>query len=119
MARIIDDSGTVTRCLLGPYADERDKLERAVLAVDRGRELATQLMGRWGFCADEATSLARERWRDILSHDLRRSWATHHMTDQDVDIHTMMSLGGLSSDAAVEPYLGQPTEARTGRVLSL
>ena len=57
-------------------------------------------------------------WRDVSSHDLRRSRATYHLLKQGVDLHTMMRLGGWSSAAAIEPCLGEPTEAKIQRALS-
>jgi integrase len=59
-----------------------------------------------------------ERWAAVSSHDLRRSWATYHMVERGVDVRTMMSIGGWSSYAAIEPYLGEPTEAKIGRSMS-
>jgi hypothetical protein len=59
-----------------------------------------------------------ERWASVSSHDLRRSWATYHMVEQGVDVRTMMSIGGWSSYSAIEPYLGEPTEAKIGRSMS-
>lgn len=118
MAEITDDSDTVTRCLLDPYADERDKLERAAWTADWERELAIQLMSRFGFRGDELASLTRERWHDVSRQDIRRSWATYYMLEQDVDINMMMSLSGWSGDAAIRSYLSEPIEAKPGRMLS-
>jgi len=58
-----------------------------------------------------------ERWRKVSSHDLRRSWATYHMVERGVDVRTMMSIGGWSDYSAIEPYLGEPTEAKIGEAL--
>lgn len=54
------------------------------------------------------------RWRSVSSHDLRRSWATYHLVERQVDVRTMMSIGGWSDYSAIEPYLAEPTEARIG-----
>jgi site-specific recombinase XerC len=55
-----------------------------------------------------------ERWRNVSSHDLRRSWATYHIVEKGVDVRTMMAIGGWSDYSAIEPYLGEPTEAKIG-----
>ena len=55
-----------------------------------------------------------ERWRQVSSHDLRRSWATFHLVERQVDVRTMMAVGGWSDYSAVEPYLAEPTERRIG-----
>jgi len=59
-----------------------------------------------------------ERWREVSSHDLRRSWATYHIVESGVNVRTMMSLGGWSSYSAIKPYLGEPTDAKIGRDMS-
>lgn len=55
-----------------------------------------------------------ERWRHVSSHDLRRSWATYHLVERQVDVRTMMAVGGWSDYSAIEPYLKEPTESRIG-----
>ena len=55
MVRIIDDSGSVTKCSLDPYDEELSQLERTARAADWEREVAVQLMGRCGLRADEVT----------------------------------------------------------------
>lgn len=61
-----------------------------------------------------------DRWTNVSSHDLRRSWATWHLVERDepVDIRTMMAIGGWSSYSAIEPYLDAPTESRIGDALA-
>ena len=63
MVRIIDDSGTYTKCILDPYDEELGQLEAAARAEDWERELAVQLMGRCGLRADEVTYPTRDRLR--------------------------------------------------------
>jgi len=58
-----------------------------------------------------------ERWREVSSHDLRRSWATYHLVERQVDVRTMMSVGGWSDYSAIEPYLAEPTEGRIGEAM--
>lgn len=57
------------------------------------------------------------RWEPVSSHDLRRSWATYHLVERQVDVRTMMSIGGWSDYSAIEPYLAEPTEARIGEAM--
>ncbi|ELZ21578.1 bacterio-opsin activator-like protein [Halosimplex carlsbadense 2-9-1] len=57
------------------------------------------------------------RWREVSSHDLRRSWATYHLVERQVDVRTMMSVGGWSDYSAIEPYLAEPTETRIGEAM--
>ncbi len=59
-----------------------------------------------------------ERWAFVSSHDLRRSWATHHLIDRDVDARTMMAIGGWSDYDSIEPYLAAPTESRIGESMA-
>jgi integrase len=54
------------------------------------------------------------RWGHVSSHDLRRSWATYHLVERQVDVRTMMAVGGWSDYSAIEPYLAKPTESRIG-----
>jgi len=55
-----------------------------------------------------------ERWRFVSSHDLRRSWATYHLVERQVDVRAMMAVGGWSDYSAIEPCLNEPTESRIG-----
>ena len=57
------------------------------------------------------------RWKSVSSHDLRRSWATYHLIERQVDVRTMRSIGGWSDYSAIEPYLAEPTETRIGQAL--
>jgi integrase len=59
-----------------------------------------------------------KRWHAVSSHDLRRSWATHHLVERQVDVRTMMAIGGWSEYSAIEPYLAEPTEGRIGAAMS-
>jgi integrase len=94
---------------------------------ERGRETgeswvqaSTSTVRRWVTEAAEkvAQSAAQpERWREVSSHDLRRSWATHHLVERQVDVRTMMAVGGWSDYSAIEPYLAEPTEGRIGEAM--
>jgi len=91
---------------------------------ERGRDetepfvsVATSSVRRW--VRETAEQLADngegDRWRFVSSHDLRRSWATYHIVERGVDVRTMMSIGGWSDYSAIEPYLGEATEAKIGQ----
>lgn len=77
-------------------------------------DVSTPSIRRWVKEAAKAIAedLDEPRWRSVSSHDLRRSWATYHLVERQVDVRTMMSIGGWSDYSAVEPYLAEPTEAR-------
>ena len=93
---------------------------------ERGREpdapivsVTTSSVRRWvREAARELVDEHGDRWSLVSSHDLRRSWATYHMVEQGTDVRTMMSIGGWSNYDAIEPYLGEPTEAKIGRSMA-
>jgi integrase len=77
---------------------------------------------RW--VKEAATELAEDaaqpdRWREVSSHDLRRSWATYHLVERQVDVRTMMAVGGWSDYSAIEPYLAEPTKGRIGEAIQI
>ncbi|ELY89366.1 site-specific integrase [Natrialba taiwanensis] len=93
--------------------------ERGLDLSDRWVDASTPSVRRW---VNEATHTVAEqtdnpRWRSVSSHDLRRSWATYHLVERQVDVRTMMSIGGWSDYSAIEPYLAEPTEARIGEAM--
>ena len=79
-------------------------------------DVSTPSVRRWVKQAAHtiADDLDSPRWRSVSSHDLRRSWATYHLVERQVDVRTMMSIGGWSDYSAIEPYLAEPTETRIG-----
>jgi len=89
---------------------ERDDTEPII-------SVATSSVRRW--VRETAEHLADNgrggRWRSVSSHDLRRIWATYHIVERGVDVRTMMSVGGWSDYSAIEPYLGEATEAKIRR----
>ena len=101
-----------------------ENIQRFVSERDRGSDepiisVCTGSIRRW--VKEAATQLVDDhgdRWEYVSSHDLRRSWATYHMVERGVDVRTMMSIGGWSDYSAIEPYLGEPTEAKIGRSMS-
>ena len=96
---------------LDRYASERDisKSEAYVDAsVDTVRRWVREITNE---LADERDE---QRWEYVSSHDLRRSWASHYLVEQDVAIRVMMEIGGWSSYEAIEPYLTKPTPRKIG-----
>lgn len=93
--------------------------ERRLDPSDSWVGVSTPSVRRW--VKEAAHSIADDsdlpRWRSVSSHDLRRSWATYHLVERQVDVRTMMSIGGWSDYSAIEPYLAEPTEARIGRAM--
>ena len=90
--------------------------ERGLSPSEPWVDASTPSVRRWVKEASQAIADEREdpRWRSVSSHDLRRSWATYHLVERQVDVRTMMSIGGWSDYHAIEPYLAEPTEARIG-----
>jgi len=84
-------------------------------------DASTSTIRRWVTEAAEriATEQQAPRWRSVSSHDLRRSWATQHLVERQVDVRTMMSIGGWSDYSAIEPYLAEPTEKRIGEAMTV
>jgi integrase len=101
--------------------------ENAVRDFDAKREAgseswvdaSTSSVRRWVKDAAEQVAERKDapRWREVSSHDLRRSWATYHLVERQVDVRTMMSIGGWSDYSAIEPYLAEPTETRIGQAM--
>lgn len=73
---------------------------------------------RWVHEAAEELTDESERWQHVSSHDLRRSWATDHLVEEDVSVRVMMEIGGWSSYEAIKPYLAKPTPATIGAELN-
>ena len=95
--------------------------ERQLSPSEPWVDASTPSVRRW--VKEAAHTLAESendsRWLEVSSHDLRRSWATHHLVERQVDVRTMMSIGGWSDYSAIEPYLAEPTEARIGEAMRL
>jgi site-specific recombinase XerC len=96
------------------FSRERD-LARGEAWVPRSKSTVR----RWVDDAAEqiADETGNERWGSVSSHDLRRSFATHHLVERQVDVRTMMAVGGWSDYSAIEPYLKEPTESRIGAAM--
>jgi len=94
--------------------------ERERMTGEAWVQASTPTVRRWVKEAAQAVAsdAARpERWEAVSSHDLRRSWATYHLVERQVDVRTMMSVGGWSDYSAIEPYLAEPTETRIGEAM--
>lgn len=93
--------------------------ERGYTETESWVDVSTASVRRW--VKEAAETIAAEsddsRWQHVSSHDLRRSWATYHLVERQVDVRTMMSIGGWSDYSAIEPYLAAPTEGRIGEAM--
>jgi integrase len=91
--------------------------ERGLAASEPWVSASTSTVRRW--VREARQELLEEtddwRWEHVSSHDLRRSWATHHLVERQVDVRTIMAIGGWSDYSAIEPYLTEPTEAESVR----
>ena len=93
--------------------------ERSLSESDQWVDASTPSIRRWVKEATRAIAdkTGNDRWEAISSHDLRRSWATYHLVERQVDVRTMMAIGGWSDYSAIEPYLTEPTERRIGEAM--
>lgn len=93
---------------LDNYQKERD-LRPSDPYVDK----SVDTVRRWvREAADRLSEEESDRWQHVSSHDLRRSWATHHLVEQDVSPRVMMEIGGWSSYSAMEPYMDKPSPSK-------
>jgi len=104
-----------------PVAEDVHKYsrEQGLAAAESWVSASTSTVRRW---VREARAQLHEetddwRWEHVSSHDLRRSWATYHLVERQVDVRTMMAIGGWSDYSAIEPYLTEPTERRIGEAM--
>jgi len=93
--------------------------ERSLSKTDPWVNASTPSIRRWVKEATQAIAdkTGNERWKSVSSHDLRRSWATYHLVERQVDVRTMMAIGGWNDYSAIEPYLAEPTERRIGEAM--
>ncbi len=98
--------------MLDIYTDER-----GIKADEPYVDASVSTIRRWVTEAAKRMykQTGNERWLSVSSHDLRRSWATHHLVERDVPVRVMMEIGGWSSYEAIEPYLTKPTPETIGR----
>lgn len=101
--------------MLDIYTDERD-IDDDEAYVDA----SVSTIRRWVSEAAERMygETENERWLSVSSHDLRRSWATHHLVEKGVPVRVMIEIGGWSSYEAIEPYLTKPTPETIGREMA-
>jgi len=94
--------------------------ERSFSESDTWVDASTPSIRRWVKEAAQviADETGNDRWVSVSSHDLRRSWATYHIVERQVDVRTMMAIGGWSDYSAIEPYLTEPTERRIGEAMA-
>jgi len=99
---------------LDRYQSERDinpsepYIQKSVKTVERWvREITNELSQNHA-----------ERWKHVSSHDLRRSWVTHHLVEEDVAVRVMMEIGGWSDYQSIEPYLAKPSSEKIGEELN-
>ena len=95
------------------YAKERD-----IAPSERYVDASVDSIRRWVREARQQLTDENERWSDVSSHDLRRSWATHHLVEKEVSTRVMMEIGGWSSINAIEPYLNKPTASKIGEEMN-
>jgi integrase len=95
--------------------------ERGLDSSESWVDVSTPSVRRWvkEAAREVADNTGEPRWQSVSSHDLRRSWATYHLVERQVDVRTMMSVGGWSDYSAIEPYLAEPTEARIGEAMNV
>ena len=96
------------------YSRERGKSDNEAWVSASNPSIRRWVSEAGDALADETEN---ERWSYVSSHDLRRSWATYHLVEREVDVRTMMAVGGWSSYEAIEPYLAKPTESRIGEAM--
>jgi len=96
---------------LDRYASERDvEQDEPYISV------AKSTVRNWvSQCAKEiADETGEQRWEYVSTHDLRRSWATHYLVEESVQVRVMMEIGGWSSYDAIESYLDKPSPQKIG-----
>ena len=96
---------------LDRYASERDiEQDEPYISV------AKSTVRNWvSQCAKEiADETGEQRWEYVSTHDLRRSWATHYLVEEGVQVRVMMEIGGWSSYDAIESYLDKPSPQKIG-----
>ena len=98
---------------LDTYAKERN-----IAPSEPFVDASVDSIRRWVREARELLTDDDQRWSDVSSHDLRRSWANHHLVEEDVSVRVMMNIGGWSSYNAIEPYLSKPTPSKIGEEMN-
>jgi len=99
---------------LDNYAIERD-----IAPSEPYVDVSTDSIRRWVRESAAALTDADSDWGEVSSHDLRRSWAHHHLVEEEVSARVMMEIGGWSSYNALEPYLTKPSRSTIGEELNV
>lgn len=94
------------------YAKERD-----IAPSKPYLDASVDSIRRWVREAAEELVPEDSDWEYVSSHDLRRSWAHHHLVEKEVSPRVMMEIGGWSSYNAIEPYLTKPSRSKIGEEL--
>jgi integrase len=99
---------------LDRYASERD-----IGGDERYVQKSKSTITRWvrEITNELAEETRNERWKHVSSHDLRRSWATHYLVEENKPVRVMMTIGGWSSYDAIEPYLTEATPSKIGEAM--
>lgn len=92
--------------------------ERDISPSDSYVDVSVDSIRRWVREARAGLTDRSERWQGVSSHDLRRSWATHHLVEEEVSVRVMMEIGGWSDYKSIEPYLTKPTPSKIGDELN-
>jgi len=99
---------------------DRYQSERGIQSDQPYVDVSVSTVRRW--VREITNAIANEsgssRWEHVSSHDLRRSWANHHLVEEGVNVRVMMEIGGWSSYDAIEPYLGKPTASKIAQEMA-
>ncbi|MDL0118257.1 site-specific integrase [Halobacterium salinarum] len=99
---------------------DRYQSERGIQSDEPYVDVSVSTVRRW--VREITDAIANEsgssRWKHVSSHDLRRSWANHHLVEEGVNVRVMMEIGGWSSYDAIEPYLGKPTASKIAQEMA-
>lgn len=99
---------------------DRYQSERGIDEDEPYVQKSVSTLRRWveEITKELAQETGKERYKHVSSHDLRRSWATHHLVEKDVGVRIMMEIGGWSSYEAIEPYLTKPSKEKIGQEMN-
>lgn len=99
---------------------DRYQSERGIQSDEPYVDVSVSTVRRWvrEITNEIASDSGSTRWEHVSSHDLRRSWANHHLVEEGVNVRVMMEIGGWSSYDAIEPYLGKPTASKIAQEMA-
>lgn len=98
---------------------DRYQSERGIEDHEQYVQKSESTVARWvrEITNEIAEETGEKRWKHVSSQDLRRSWATFHLVEQDRPVRVLMEIGGWSSYGAIEPYLTKPTPEKIGEAM--